>query len=65
VVFQIGTPTDTGGRHDLASAGSVEVTEVTSAGIAGTFDVTVMGERLTGSFDAPTCEPWARSGNIP
>src|SRR5262249_36643185 len=65
VVFQIGTPTDTGGRYDLATSGSVAVTKVTGAGIAGTFDVTVLGERLTGSFDAPTCAPWTRSGNIP
>lgn len=65
VVFQTGTPTDTGGRWDLATSGSVEVTKVSGEGIEGTFDVIVMGERLTGTFDAPACDPWPRSGNVP
>lgn len=65
VVFQTGTPTESGGRWDLATSGSVEVTKVSGEGIEGTFDVIVMGERLTGSFDAPACDPWTRSGNIP
>ena len=65
VVFQTGTPTDNGGRWDLATSGSVEVTKVSGEGIEGRFDVIVMGERLTGSFEAPACDPWTRSGNIP
>lgn len=39
-----------------ASGGSVTLTQVTSSGVVGTFDVTFTGgDHLTGSFDAPTC----------
>jgi hypothetical protein len=41
----------------FSTGGSVVVTEVSSAGIKGTFDLTFGTDHITGSFDAPTCGP--------
>jgi hypothetical protein len=40
-----------------ATGGAVVVSEVTSDGIKGTFDLMFNTDHLTGSFDAPTCGP--------
>ena len=40
---------------ESASTGSVTITRADANGAAGTFDVTMNGDHVTGSFNAPTC----------
>ena len=53
--------TCSGGANDLAIAGTITITSVSSCGVAATFDLTFGGssgnsnEHVTGSVSAPTC----------
>jgi hypothetical protein len=55
----------TGGSASVAQSGELTITSVSEAGISGTFDVTFENGELTGTFDAPACSPWTRSGSAP
>lgn len=54
-----------GGRSETAQSGTVTVTSVDDSHIAADFDVTFEDGSLAGSFDAPICSPWTRSGSVP
>ena len=57
--------TEEGGSGQLAQSGSVTIRHVSTDAISGSFELTFGDDHLTGTFDAPSCQPWTRSGNIP
>ena len=56
---------DGSGSGELARSGRVSVDAVSAAGVRGRFDLMIAGDHVTGSFSAPTCSPWLRTGDIP
>ena len=59
------TEADGSGTGYLAQSGTVMVTSVSGTAISATFDVSIDGDKLHGSFVAPTCDPWTRSATVP
>lgn len=64
-VVNFSTNSDQGGQIATAASGTVTITQVSSTRIVGTFDATILGDHLTGTFDAPSCQVWNRSSSIP
>ena len=64
-IVQFMRETNDGGYGQLAQSGTVTVERVSSEEISGSFDVMIGSDHVTGSFRAPICEPWTRSGDIP
>ncbi len=54
-----------GGMVQVAQSGSVTVTDVTAERLSGAFDVHFEDGQLAGSFEAPKCDSWTRSGSVP
>jgi hypothetical protein len=59
-----GNPDGTG-SGELARSGHVWIDAVPPADVRGRFDLMIGGDHVTGSFTAPNCSPWLRSGDIP
>jgi hypothetical protein len=60
--FATSTATCGEGINEEVASGAITFTEISSASVKGTFDVTMnSGDRLTGNFDAPICNVSLRS----
>ncbi len=58
-VFNTTDATCTEGTEDVATSGTVTLTESDATHIAGTFDITFGDGHVSGAFDAPICAPSA------